>query len=204
MIKEMDPDSPDSYLTRRALLKMAAGAPLVLTFAMLASPLTRLFRPSMRPGEFFQPAEFPQLSYGDGLTLSDFARDGDYKLLDLECSAPVFGAEKTQKRIMPAVVVRLSQHNVVAFSRICPRKGCLLQYKTEFCCGCANSKKASCGCAAHKNMPVLVCVNDERIYNLSDGGHDLYGQYCRPVRQFVVRQIGEQILIERPDFNWIA
>lgn len=206
MTTEMDSGTPESPVTRRALLKMAAGAPLVLTFGMLVSPLVRLFRPNMRPGEFFQAAEFPELSYGKGLTMADFAQDGDFKLLEIVCSAPVFGVEKTQRRIIPAVAVRIRQDKVVAFSRICPIRGCLMQYKSDFCCGCQNSQKSACRCAQHKNSPVLVCPNDGRSYDLTDGGHDLCGRYCRPARQFVVRQTPKdgQIVIERFEYNWIA
>lgn len=49
-----------ALLTRRTILKLIAGAPLVATFGFVASPLLRYLKPTMKPGNFFQSADLPK------------------------------------------------------------------------------------------------------------------------------------------------
>jgi hypothetical protein len=50
---------PEALPSRRQILKMMAGAPLVVTFGLAASPLMRFLKPTMKPGNFFQAADLP-------------------------------------------------------------------------------------------------------------------------------------------------
>ncbi len=191
-------------VTRRALLKMAAGAPLVLTFGMLASPLSRFFKPSMTPGNFFQASDFPEIEAGKGLSMADFPADLDFKLVDIKYTATVFGPAKNQSRVVPAVAVRLNREKIVAFSRLCPMRGCLMQVSSHSCCGCPGSKKSTCRCHMYSDSPVLVCPNHFTVYDLTRDGQIAEGFGVRPPRKFHVTVEGERIVFDGFEKDWIV
>lgn len=193
-----------SNVTRRALLKMAAGAPLLLTFGMLASPLSRFFKPSMTPGNFFQASDFSEVSAIEDLKMADFPSVGDHKLIEVRVKSTVFGAAKEQIRVIPAVALRLDKDKIVAFSRLCPVRACVMQFTRESCCGCTTSQTGSCNCHAHRITPVLVCHEHYSVFDLTNGGLALAGRYCRTPREFLVRKMGEQIVLDGFAYNWIT
>src|SRR5271156_4473419 len=65
-------DNTEALRSRRAILKMIAAAPLVVTFGLLASPLMRFLKPTMKPLNFFQAADLPGADPPPQFHRSDF------------------------------------------------------------------------------------------------------------------------------------
>jgi Rieske Fe-S protein len=185
--------TPDctTAISRRTVLKIAAGAPLLFTFGLLTSPLARFLKPTMKPGGFFQPADIPG---GDPIVefnMSDFPVDWSYIPFNFRLKYVVFNPEQELIHRIPGVAVRIADQ-IVAFSRICPKRGCLLEYKTEMCCGC----EGNCHCHLRASGPVLICPKDYIMFDLADGGRVMCGPAPRPQRQFRVKRQGDLITID--------
>lgn len=180
-------------LSRRTVLKFVAGAPLVFTFGLVASPLTRFFKPTMKPGAFFQAPDMPaELSIE--FNMSDFPTDGTCRPFEFRLKYLVFNPEQEEIRKIPGIAIRIAPNKFVAFSRKCPSGRGILNYKTEMCCGCVESVDR-CGCAMTKNKLVLVCSTCRSVFDVAEGGRILLGPAPRPPRHFKVSRLGESITI---------
>jgi hypothetical protein len=182
-------------LSRRTVLKFVAGAPLVFTFGLLASPLARFLKPTMKPGGFFQAADMPAAEHRIEFNLSDFPTDWTCRSFEFRMKYVVFNPEKEEIRKIPGFAIRLAPDKIVAFSRICPGRSGILNYKTEMCCGCSESSVDTCNCAMKMSKPVLVCPNCRSVFDLTQDGRILLGSAPRPPRRFTVSRQGELITI---------
>ena len=183
-------------VSRRSLLKVAAGAPLAFTFSMMLSPLTRVLRPSMQPGGFFQTPDFPVPERNIAFNLSDFPNDWTSKSFDFRLKYSVFSPEQEKIRSIPGIIVRLSADEFVAFSLKCPNgRGCLLNYKTNLCCGCINNTVGDCSCERSKSHPVLVCPEHHSTFDLMNEGCVVSGPAPGPPWRFNVLREGDSISI---------
>lgn len=185
----------DRLVTRRVALKFVAGAPLVFTFSLAASPLARFLKPTMKPGGFFQAADMPAAEHRIEFNSSDFPSDGSCIPFEFRMRYVVFGPEQEQIRKIPGFAVRLAPDKIAAFSRVCPRRRCLLNYKKEMCCGCSASSVDTCNCAMKISRPVLVCPNCHSVFDLANDGQILLGCAPRPPLRFTVLRRGKLITI---------
>lgn len=191
-------------VSRRTILKIAAGAPLVLTFGLLASPLARFLKPTMEPGGFFQEADFPTTLSNPEFKMADFPTDWICYPFQIDLNYVVFNPQQKEIRRIPGFVVRVAPDQIVAFSRICTVQGCILNYAKYYCCGCAEGLSGKCSCPRKVNNPVLVCPCDLSVFDLAQGGSVVSGPAARPPRQFQVLREGDVISIGNLESGSIA
>jgi Rieske Fe-S protein len=196
-------EQPDQLsIARRTVLKAAACAPLMLTFGFVASPLARFLKPTMHPGGFFQGSDRPESARTLEFSLYDFPTDWTYMAFDFELKAVVFGPEQEQIRTIPGIAIRIAENEIAAFSRICPREGCVLHIvdPARFNCGCNSNTGRCCACVPDVNNPVLVCPRDHSIFDLADGGRVFSGPAPRPPHQFSLVREGKSITVNAPEY----
>jgi len=180
-------------ISRRALLKFAAGAPLALAFGMVASPFARFLKPSMEPGGFFQSADLPQLMEPIEFKMSEFPQAWMWYVFDYREKFVVFNAEREQIRSTVGLIFRSSSNQMFAYSLRCNR-GCQLAFKLKYdgCCGCKHSYGAGCGCGASTKGPSLYCPKGHLVFDL-ENQQLLAGSFWP--RQFNVVREGERISV---------
>lgn len=190
-------------VSRRTILKFAAGAPLLLTFGLAASPLARFLKPTMKPGEFFQEADIPGPTIKPTFSMADFPYDWTAIPFLFHLRYVVFNPEQEDIRTVPGFAIRIGDE-IVAYSRRCPWLGCHLNFKAEMCCGCIENTVQKCNCAMIKSNPVLVCPNDHSTFDLLQDGKVVFGPARRPPRRFNVERTGDLITIKGLQLGSIA
>jgi Rieske Fe-S protein len=182
--------SDQTQISRRAMLKAVACAPLMLTFGFVASPLARFLKPTMHPGGFFQTPDLPTAGNKVYFSVYDFPNDWVCIPFMFDLKYVVFNPQQEEIRRVPGFIVRVAPNEIVAFSRICPRHGpsCILNFvdtSRGYNCGCSKTNtKRCCACAPDFKNPVLVCPCDHSAFDLADGGRVIAGRAPRPPRQF--------------------
>ncbi len=200
-IDDMDEDSNSKALwTRRAVLKCMAGAPLAITFGMLASPLMRFLKPTMKPGNFFQTADLPTTEQAPLFNVSDFPDNWPWLPFSFPMKSVVFNPTQYEIKAIPGVVIRLKTSEVVAFSRVCTKQSShILNYlnvrpSVDPCCGCANKNCAGV-CIGYSKNPVLICPHGCGVFDVTQNGRMIIGSAPHPARQFTVDRNGDWISI---------
>lgn len=88
-------------------------------------------------------------------SLYDFSTDWTYIAFDFQMKTVVFGPEQEQIRTIPGIAIRIAENEIAAFSRICPREGCVLQIvdPARFNCGCNSNTGRCCACVPDVKTP---------------------------------------------------
>jgi hypothetical protein len=201
--------------SRRAVLKMLAGAPLLLTFGMVSSPLMHYLKPTMSPLDFFQPADFPAAARAILFNRNEFPEIWSCVPFMFSMKYPIFNPEQYEIRKIPGFAIRVGDKQIVAFSRTCPLHGVTfrtsesctqhdapnhyLNYirpKAHGSCGCGDR---NCGgdCIGRSKTPVLVCPRDGSVFDVCNNGIVLRGPAWGKPRQFVVEHDGDTLRIAR-------
>ncbi len=202
-------NNTEALWSRRAVLKMIAGAPLVVTFGLLASPVMRYLKPTMKPGNFFQAADLPAADQPVQLNWRDFPDIWTCIPFMLPMKYLVFNPEQYEVRKIPGFAIRIDSNEVAAFSRICPKQGDhILNYvyvgpTADGSCGCAN-KSCKGDCIGNAKTPVLICPCDHSVFDVSNDGRVLCGPASRPARQFTINRSSDLISISRLEAIGIA
>jgi len=197
----------EALRSRRAVLKMIAGAPLVVTFGLAASPLMRYLKPTMEPLNFSQAADLAAADPPVLFSWLDFPDIGTCIPFILPMKYLVFNPEQYEIRKIPGFAIRIDNNELVAFSRLCPKqRDHILNYVRPTAagsCGCAdNSCKGDC--IGHAKTPILICPCDHSTFDVSNNGRVLCGPAPYPPRQFTVNRNGDLISISRPEQFGIA
>jgi Rieske Fe-S protein len=183
--------------SRRQFLKIMAAAPLILPFGLTASPIMRFLKPTMSPLGFFDPSDQPASADGVSFTLSDFPEPWTCIPFMFRMKITEFNPEQQEIREIPAFIIRLQGNEIAAYSRICTRHGCILNYvanPSNFNCGCASTAKDCC-CSYKLNNPVLICPVDLSMFDLAREGLVVRGPAPRPPRKFELDRQGNKIAI---------
>jgi len=175
-------EATEALLPRRTILKFIAGAPLVATFGLLASPFMRYLKPTMKPGDFFQSADLPKVGQSDRFSRSDFPEIWTCIPFMLPTSYAVFGPEGHETREIPGFILRTAKDEIVAYSRICPN--CHHRQYLNFL-----MNTADLDCIPQSKSPVLYCPCgcDLSTFDLSDNGRLLGRPASRPSPQSLRR-----------------
>jgi Rieske Fe-S protein len=190
--------------SRRTFLKALAAAPMAIVFALLVSPLLRYFKPTMKPLNFFQPADIPEPLESVQFKLVDFPTLWTCIPFTFRIKAVEFNPEQQIIRQIPAFIIRIAENEFVAFSRICPKQGCILnylEYDPNFNCGCGSLAERCCCAVAMPGNPVLFCPCDMSMYDVARGARVLRGSAPRPPRQFRLRIDGDNIVVVELEFG---
>jgi nitrite reductase/ring-hydroxylating ferredoxin subunit len=199
----------EALWSRRAVLKIIAGAPLVITFALVASPLMRFLKPTMKPGNFFQAADLPEASQPPLFHISDFPETWTCLPFMFPMKYLIFNPEQSEIRQIPGFVIRVGINQIVAYSRICPKqhdhilKFASVHPRVDGSCGCRDTTCKG-ACIGYAKTPVLICPCDHSVFDVSNNGTVLRGPAFYPARQFTVDRDGDWISINRLEQVGIA
>ncbi|MBS1953828.1 MAG: hypothetical protein JST89_06580 [Cyanobacteria bacterium SZAS-4] len=191
-------DNSAPLRSRRTVLKILAGAPLFITFGLVASPLMRFLKPTMKPENFFQEPDLPTADRPPLFNISEFPDAFFWLPFSFPMKYLVFNPEQHEIRQIPGLLVKLQTNEVVAYSRICPKqRSHILSYLDVRPmlpgCGCAD-KSCLGACIGYAKGPVLLCPHGCGIFDVSDNGRVLKGS-TRPPRQFAVDRSVDWITI---------
>lgn len=188
--------------SRRKLLKLLAATPLYLTFGLAGTALMRFAKPSMSPLGVFDPADLPTNASKDSFHLSDFPNPWTCIPFVYHMKITLFSPEKEEIRKIPGYVIRTQTDEIVAYSRLCPKDGCILSYLPNGVqnCGCAKEDK-NCCCA--RNTPALVCPSLHTVFDLTTE-QVIGGSSWRPPRKFELEMQKDTFAIVRLEINSIV
>jgi len=188
----------DAYMdkSRRQILKFIAAAPLTLTFGFAGEALLRFAKPSMKPYGLFDPADMPTGTGREVFQLSDFPQPWTCIPFMFRMKITEFNPEQQVFREIPAFAIRLQGDEIVAYSRICPKRGCILNYRLNpHNCGCHPALTRCCACAVDLDTPVLQCPCDLSVFDLAHDGRVIQGPAPRPPRKFQLDRQGDRIAV---------
>lgn len=183
--------------SRRTLLKTIAALPLAGTFGLLASPLMRFLRPTIKPlnilGISDQPKPkkdviFSEKEFPEAWTCLEFMFEQAY----LE-----YNPEEMEVRKVPGFAVKLPDGKVVAYSRICPHLGCIFNFVKD-------PNECAKGYNFKPQGPVFACPCHLSVYDIAQDGKVVSGPAPRPPRKFDVKTEGDQIKIVSLEAGGIA
>jgi Rieske Fe-S protein len=188
----------DAYMdqSRRQILKFIAAAPLALTFGFAGEALMRFAKPSMKPFGLFDPADLPTCTSQPVFQLSDFPQPWTCIPFLYHMKIMEFNPEKQEIRKIPGFLIRLQGHEIVAYSRICPARGCIMNYIADpprYHCHCVPASKPCC-CAADLANPALICPCDGSAFDLARECV-FRGPARRPPRKFQLDMQGGKISV---------
>lgn len=183
--------------SRRFLLKTAAAVPLALTFGLVASPMLRFLRPTIKPLDLLGPSDQPAARKDVSFSESDFPDAWTCIPFMFEQSYQEYNPEGVEVRRIPGYAVKLPNGEVVAYSRICPHLGCVFNFVKDpnECAKGYNYKPAG---------PVFACPCHLSVYDIAQDGKVVSGPAPRPPRKFTVRTAGDKISIVTLEAGGIA
>src|SRR3984885_14502748 len=184
--------------TRRTILKTVAAIPLAATFGLLASPLLRFLRPTLKPldilGRSDQPfpeepvPKFKDSDFPDAWTCLPFM----FKQAYVE-----YNPEGKEVRQIPGFIVKLPTGDVVAYSRICPHLGCIFNFVKD-------PSECAKGYNFKPDGPVFACPCHLSVYDIAHGGKVVSGPAPRPPRSFTLKKVGDSIQVLSLEAGGIA
>ncbi|MBI4532729.1 MAG: ubiquinol-cytochrome c reductase iron-sulfur subunit [Candidatus Melainabacteria bacterium] len=183
--------------SRRILLKTAVAVPLAFTFGLLASPIARYLRPTIKPLDLLGPSDQPSPLTDVVFTESDFPDDWTCLSFTFGQSYKEYNPEALEVRKIPGFAVKLPSGDVVAYSRICPHLGCIFNFikEPQECLKGYNYLPAG---------PVFACPCHLSVYDIAQGGKVVSGPAPRPPRQFDVKKEGNTIKVVSLEAGGIA
>ncbi len=183
--------------SRRLILKTVAAIPLALTFGLVASPLLRFLRPTIKPLDLFGPSDQPKPKKDVNFKNSDFPEAWTCIPFMFEQTYKEYNPEGQEVRKIPGYIVSLPNGEKVAYSRICPHLGCVFNFvkDPEECAKGYNYKPTG---------PVFACPCHLSVYDIAQGGKVVSGPAPRPPRRFDLKKDGDNIAVLSLEAGGIA
>lgn len=171
--------------SRRIFLQSIAAIPLAATFGLLASPLLRYLRPTLKPLDIFGASDQPLAEEPVAFKDSDFPEPWTCKEFVFKQSYVEYNPEGKETRPIPGYIVKTGAGDIVAYSRICPHLGCIFNFVKDpvECAKGYNFKPAG---------PVFACPCHLSVYDIAQGGKVVSGPAPRPPRSFTLKKEGDQ------------
>lgn len=220
-------DASSPQLKRRAFLKAVTAVPALGALAALASPLLRLLKPNVPKMGVLAPTA-QDVARGEATlaaTLADLRRPWDYKYFVFTQRYPQYTPDGFKTANVPGVAIRLpytirlpvawaqtigkepkvTESDIVVFSRICPHLGCIYNYVP-------NWREVTAGYGGYvppqqRQHALLACPCHLSIYDPADQaqpGRVLSGPAPRPPRTFLFELQGERIVVTDVEPGGIA
>ncbi|MDR7418714.1 MAG: Rieske 2Fe-2S domain-containing protein [Armatimonadota bacterium] len=217
----------DSRMDRRRFLKLAASLPLVGGLVAFGSPLLRYLKPNVDPFAIITPTAHDAAT-GEPVvaaSLSELARPWDYRYFVFTQKYPQYTPDGFKTQAVPGVVIRLpnkirlpwgwvrtlgetpqfTEHEIIAFSRICPHLGCIYNFVPEW-------REVTSGYGGYvppenKRHALMACPCHLSIYDPADPnepGKVLSGPAPRAPRTFFYEISDGRILVKRVEPGGIA
>lgn len=151
----------------------------------------------MSPLGFFDKPDFPRAGEEIAFELSDFSMEYMCIPFMFPLKYTQFGPAQCEIREIPAFMIQLEKGHIVAYSRICPFLGCVLNWlenPSKHSCGCGYSAD-QCSCFSGQTTPVLLCPCDLSTFDLVNDGRVIRGPAGRAPRKFDLRRDGQKVLV---------
>lgn len=191
--------------SRRQILKFIAAAPLALTFGFASEALLRFAKPTMKPFGLFDPPDMPKGTGREVFQVSDFPEPWTCIPFLFHMKVIEFNPEQQEIRKIPAFMIRLQGDEIVAYSRLCPQRGCILNYRANpLNCGCHPELKRCCSCAIEATNPVLTCPYHLSVFDLANDARVVEGPAPRPPRRFQLDRQGNSISVVSLEYGNIS
>ncbi len=213
-------------MERRRFLKLVTTIPALAAMAALVSPLLRFLKPNVEKFKIYAPtiedtAHGEPIAVA---TLREVANAWDFKYFVFTQKYPQYTPEGFKAANVPGVVVRLpytirlydpatgrgplswardlgktprvTDSNLIIFSRICPHLGCIYNYVPNY-------KEVTAGYGGYLPPParqhaLMACPCHLSIYDPADRqvpGRVVSGPAPRPPRTFLFEVQGENIVV---------
>jgi Rieske Fe-S protein len=183
--------------SRRILLKTVAAIPLAFTFGLLASPMLRFLRPTIKPLDLFGPSDQPAPLKDVSFTDKDFPEPWTCLPFTFAQTYKEYNPEGMEVRKIPGFAVKLPSGDVVAYSRICPHLGCIFNFVKD-------PEECAKGYNFKPDGPVFACPCHLSVYDIAQGGKVVSGPAPRPPRKFDLKNEGGKISIISLEAGGIA
>ena len=228
-------DEQQSLFNRRNFLKLVTTVPALGAIAALVSPLLRFLKPNVERFQIYAPtaqdvARGEAISVAK---LSEVAKPWDFKYFVFSQKYPQYTPEGFKAASVPGVVIRLpsklklydtasgrgplswvrgigktpkvTETDVVVFSRICPHLGCIFNYVADY-------REVTSGYGGFVPPPnrrhaLMACPCHLSIYDPADPqlpGRVLSGPAPRPPRTFLFEIQGDDIVVTDVEPGGIA
>lgn len=223
----MDAQSPLDRITRRRFLRLATAVPILAALAALVSPLLRFLKPNVEKFKIYAPT-LDDTPKGEAIavaTLSEVAKPWDSKYFVFSQKYPQYTSQGFKAANVPGVVIRLpfkiklpvawakdigkepkvTESDVIVFSRICPHLGCIFNYVPNW-----NEVTAGYGGfvpSAARQHALMACPCHLSIYDPADKevpGRVISGPAPRPPRSFLFELRGDSIVVTDVEPGGIA
>jgi Rieske Fe-S protein len=157
--------------SRRNILKFVAAAPLALTFGFAGEALMRFAKPSMKPLGLFDSSDQPGCAIQPVFVQRDFPEPWTCIPFLFPLKITEFNPEQQEICKIPGFIIRLPCGEFVAYSRICPARGCVINYVREHlnecrCHPCSGIEQKCC-CITGLTNPALICPCDGSTFDLA-------------------------------------
>ncbi len=223
----MASDQQTPLVDRRRFLKLAIAAPILAGLAAITSPLLRFLKPNVEPFKIYAPTLL-DVAKGEAkvvATVSEVAKPWDSKYFVFTQKYPQYTPEGFKAANVPGVVIRLpyqielplqwatalgkqpkvTESDLIIFSRICPHLGCIYNYVP-------NWKEVTAGYGGFVPPPprqhaLMACPCHLSIYDPADKqvpGRVLSGPAPRPPRTFLFEVRGQEIVVTDVEPGGIA
>lgn len=230
----MDVHTPQT-MERRRFLKLVTTIPALAAMAALVSPLLRFLKPNVEKFKIYAPTveDTPHGEPVAVATLREVANAWDSKYFVFTQKYPQYTPEGFKAANVPGVVIRLpytirlydpatgrgplswardlgktpkvTDSNLIIFSRICPHLGCIYNYVPNY-------KEVTAGYGGYVPPPdrqhaLMACPCHLSIYDPADRqmpGRVVSGPAPRPPRTFLFEVQGENIVVTDVEPGGIA
>ncbi len=230
----MDTQSPQ-IMERRRFLKLATTVPALAAMAALVSPLLRFLKPNIEKFKIYAPTvqDTPRGETVIAATVSEVPKPWDFKYFVFTQKYPQYTPQGFRAASVPGVVIRLpftlmlydpgagrgplawareigkvpkvTESDIIVFSRICPHLGCIFNF-------IPNWKEVTAGYGGYvppdsRKHALMGCPCHLSIYDPADGqvpGRVLSGPAPRPPRTFLFEVQGESIVVTDVEPGGIA
>jgi Rieske Fe-S protein len=223
----MDDTRSPQQLRRRTFLKTAIAVPIVGALAALGSPLLRLLKPNVPKMGVLAPVA-PDVARGEATlaaTLAELREPWDFKYFVFTQRYPQYTPDGFKTANVPGVAIRLpyrislplgwartigkepkvTESDIVVFSRICPHLGCIYNYVP-------NWREITAGYGGYvppapRQHALMGCPCHLSIYDPADRevpGRVLSGPAPRPPRTFLFEIQGDRIVVTDVEPGGIA
>jgi len=220
----MSTPSPE-LMARRKFLKLVTTLPALAATAALVSPLLRFLKPNVEKFKIYAPTvqDAARGEVIAVATLREVANPWDYKYFVFTQKYPQYTPEGFKAANVPGVVIKLpykitlydpatgqgplrwtrdigktpkvTESDLIIFSRICPHLGCIYNFVPNF-------KEVTAGYGGYLPPPprqhaLMACPCHLSIYDPADPqlpGRVLSGPAPRPPRTFLYEIQGENII----------
>jgi len=174
-----------------------AAIPLAFTFGLLASPMLRYLRPTIKPLDLLGPSDQPAPLKDVSFTDADFPAPWTCLPFTFSQTYKEYNPEGMEVRKIPGFAVKLPTGDVVAYSRICPHLGCIFNFVKD-------PEECAKGYNFKPEGPVFACPCHLSVYDIAQGGKVVSGPAPRPPRRFDIKKEGGKISIVSLEAGGIA